>query len=66
MDSDIMGTVGAYLGFSQAQLMSTVQTKLLRNALDDQTQQAQQLIAAELQGPALNPPNLGQNLDMRF
>jgi hypothetical protein len=67
MDSEMMSIVNAFDGMKQMQLQSTIQTSLLRTSLDMQTQAVEQLLSST-PGPEapVNPPYLGQNLDIRI
>lgn len=65
MDSDMMSIASAYSGMQMNQLQTAVQTQLLRNAMDAQTQLSQELLQG-MAGPSvkMNPSHLGNNLDV--
>lgn len=50
---------------SQGKTGDTVNILVLKKAMDIQAQSAAQLIAAIPQPAAVNPPNLGQNVDLK-
>ena len=65
MDSGIMSIVDLYSGMRQIQVQTAVQTSLLRMTLDNQVQAVEELLNSALSPQApLNPPYLGQNIDI--
>lgn len=50
---------------AQTQLQAAVQTTVLRKALDIEAQNAVALLQALPPVPSNNPPNLGQNVDVK-
>lgn len=65
MDSGIMSIVDLYSGMRQIQVQTAVQTSLLRMTLDNQVQAIEELLNSTLSPQApLNPPYLGQNIDI--
>ncbi len=64
MDMDLMSIAYAFSDMKQIQVQSEFQTQVLRNAMDTQTQMAQDLLQVLAASAAINPPYLGNNLDV--
>lgn len=60
---DIASSTSVPASAAQASTGDAVAITVLRKALDLQAQSAAQLIAALPQAAAVNPPNLGNNVD---
>ncbi len=65
MDSDIMSVASTVSMMRRGQVMATVQTKLLRDAMDIPAQAVQDLLQAMPDVPSVNPAHLGQNIDIK-
>jgi len=65
MIPDLMSTAYSYGGMQQAQGQSPIQVQVFKNAMDAQTQSAQELLQGfTASNAAINPPHLGNNLDI--
>jgi hypothetical protein len=65
MDTDVLSIASAYTYMQQTQLQSQIQTQVLRNAMDTQSQIMQELLQGVSAAAApVNPPYLGNNIDM--
>ena len=62
MDVTSIGSLSTAL--SQAEVADAVGIRVLKKAMDIQEQSALQLLQALPQSPS-NPPNLGQNIDVK-
>ncbi len=62
---EITSVASLSTALSQTQLADAVSTTVLRKAIDIQAQGALQLLEALPQLPGNNPPNLGQNIDVK-
>ena len=62
MDVTSIGSLSTAL--SQAEVADAVGIRVLKKAMDIQEQSALQLLQARPQPPS-NPPNLGQNIDVK-
>ena len=68
MEISANGAINAMLEQKQAASMQEVQVSLFKKALDINTEGALALVNAATQGAATgnsNPPNLGQNIDVK-
>ena len=68
MEISANGAINAMLEQKQAASMQEVQVSLFKKALDINTEGALALVNAATQGTATgnsNPPNLGQNIDVK-
>jgi hypothetical protein len=67
MEISSNGAINAMLEQKQAASMQEVQVSLFKKALDTNTEGALALVNAATQttNPASNPPNLGQNIDVK-
>lgn len=65
MGPDLMSIAYAMGGMQQTQTLNAIQTQLLRNAMDTQTQNAQALLQGMVATTATaNHPFLGKNVDV--
>lgn len=62
MNSDIAGTVKAYLGMKQVKLHKDVQVNILRQIMKQEQQSARDLLTT-MPKKSPNPPHLGNNID---
>ncbi|THF56554.1 YjfB family protein [Pseudothauera rhizosphaerae] len=62
---DVTAVASLATSLSQARTGDAVGVLVLKKAINLQAQHAAQLIAALPQPAASNPPNLGQNIDVR-
>lgn len=65
-DMDAAAIAGASTTLKLQQVQQDVQTRMLKMGMDTQTQLAEQLIQAIPQAAVVNPPHLGQNIDVKF
>jgi hypothetical protein len=65
MDSDVMSVANTVSMMRRDQMMTAVQTKLLRDSMDAPTQAIQDLLQAMPAVPVVNPAHLGQNIDVK-
>jgi hypothetical protein len=65
MDADVLGIANAYNGLKQMQLQSAIQTHVLRNVMDTQSQMLQELLQGAADTTAVvNHPYLGNHVDV--
>ncbi|MGL5631142.1 MAG: YjfB family protein [Azovibrio sp.] len=62
---DVNSVASLASSMSQGRTGDAVNVLVLKKAMDIQAQSAAQLIAAIPQPAAVNPPNLGQNVDLK-
>lgn len=61
----VMDIANTFSSMKQIQLQSAIQTQVLRNAMNSQTQILQELLPSNsVSSDTINPPNLGNNIDM--
>lgn len=64
-DMDVSGIAGASIDMRTQQVQMSVQTRMLKMSMDSQTQMAQDLMSLLSSAP-VNPPHLGQIIDVKF
>lgn len=63
MDSDVMGVANAISAMKLSEVQTVVQTRVLKESMDIQAQAVQQLLGS---APKMNPPHLGNRIDVTY